>query len=169
MKKVFQTITDKDNGNCMQAVVASLFELSLEEVPNFIEFNKKEDTNHVSEMWKFFEERGYNFTCINRMPSESSEKLISVAKFDGGINGYFYGSVESQTFPGVSHAVVIDSDLNIVHDPNPNQLALNLKPDDVNGFIAVTEFVIGKTGKLFRMDEWDNATKEERDENVFSS
>lgn len=37
MKKVFQTIVDKDHGNCMQAVVASLFELELDDVPNFIE------------------------------------------------------------------------------------------------------------------------------------
>jgi hypothetical protein len=35
MIKVYQTIVDKHHGNCMQAAIASLLELSLEEVPNF--------------------------------------------------------------------------------------------------------------------------------------
>jgi len=36
MKKVFQTRVSKENGNCAQAVIASLFELRLEEVPDFV-------------------------------------------------------------------------------------------------------------------------------------
>lgn len=35
MKPVFQTIDDPPHGNCMQAAIASILELSLEDVPNF--------------------------------------------------------------------------------------------------------------------------------------
>ena len=41
MKKVYQTIVDKGLGNCMQAVIASLLDLELIEVPNFITFGRK--------------------------------------------------------------------------------------------------------------------------------
>lgn len=36
MKPVFQTIFDNRTGNCLQACVASIFELGLEDVPNFV-------------------------------------------------------------------------------------------------------------------------------------
>lgn len=52
-------------------------------------------------------------------------------EYDGGINGFFFASVPSQTFKCVTHAVIINKDLKIVHDPNPNQLALKLKPEDI--------------------------------------
>jgi len=155
LKKVFQTIVDKGKGNCMQAAVASLFELPLEEVPNFIAFDDKEkfpDTNWFIEMNKFYRKNGYTegITPIHRRGNDTLEQMIAIAKFDGGVNGYLEATVQSQTFPDVYHSVVIDTDLNIVHDPNPNQLALKLTPDDVIGFAVVTDFIIGKTGKLFR-------------------
>ena len=169
MKKVYQTVVDKDKGNCMQATIASILELPLDDVPNFIEFDKKPGTSSQSELIRYLSTKGYDYCYINRGRHDSTEFLRKVAKFDGGVNGFFYASVPSQSFEGCGHAVVIDTDLNIVHDPNPNQLALNLTPDDVEGFIVVTEFIIGKTGKLFRQEEWDNATEEERDANIYKS
>lgn len=38
MKPINQTITDFKQGNCIQACAASIFELKLEEVPNFMEY-----------------------------------------------------------------------------------------------------------------------------------
>ena len=35
--------------------------------------------------------------------------VIKCLKYDGGINGYFYASVPSQTFENGTHAVVVDS------------------------------------------------------------
>lgn len=169
MKKVYQTTVDKGKGNCMQAAIASLLELSLDEVPNFIEFDGKEKTSSSLELMKFLKEKGYDYCYINRREDHGhgTEFLKKVAKFDGGISGFLYASVPSQTFKGVGHAVVIDLDLNVVHDPNPNQLAMNLTPDDVEGFVVVTEFVIGKTGKFFKMDEWENTSEQERNENIY--
>jgi hypothetical protein len=165
MKKIFQTIIDKDHGNCEQATIASLLELELNEVPNFIEYKEKSWSTSVV---GFLSSKGFDVCCINRRRDrDTTEFLKKVAKFDGGYKGYFHASVLSQTFPDVDHAVIIDVDLNIVHDPNPNQRALKLTPDDVESFITMHPMVIGKTGKLFTEEEWDNATEEEKDLNTW--
>lgn len=166
-----QSCVDQNHGNCMQAVIASLFDLQLENVPNFIEFDGKENTSSQFELMKFLHSKGYDYCYINRREDlgQGTEFLKKVAKFDKGINGYFYASVPSQTFKNVGHAVVVDSELNVVHDPNPNQLATKLSPDDIEGIIVVTDFVIGKTGKLFTMDEWESISEEEREENIYRS
>ena len=63
--------------------------------------------------------------------------------------------------------MVIDKDFNVVHDPNPNQLALKLSPEDVIGFYVTKEMTIGKTGKCFTPEQWDNLSEEERDANTY--
>lgn len=163
MKKVYQTIVDKDKGNCMQAAIASLLDLELNDVPNFIEF--AESGEWFRTMYGFLHDNGYRMGSIykDRHPTEF---MIKIAHFDGGVDGYFYATVPSQTFEGVGHAVIVDKDLNIVHDPNPNQLAMNLTPNDVQCIVVMHSMVIGKTGKLFKQDEWDNASPEERLENT---
>jgi hypothetical protein len=168
MKKVYQTIIDKNKGDCMRAAVASLFELPLNKVPDFMKFDGMKNTSPGYELHRFFFDRGFDYCYINRREDlkQGTKFLKKVAKFDGGINGFFYASVKSQTFEGRFHAVIIDSNLNIVHDPNPNGRALLLKPDDVEGFIITKDMVIGKTGKLFTMEKWDKASEEERDKNT---
>jgi hypothetical protein len=136
MKKVYQTIIDQNKGNCMQAVMASLFNKDLEEVPNFIEFKEWFHPFH-----KFIEENGYkykgmlhnkNYTRLNCPSSEcfKEEKWHrpsimtkkSLYKY-GGVDGIFYAGVLSPKFfswqKQTSHAVLIDRDFNIVHDPSP--------------------------------------------------
>lgn len=166
MKKVFQTIVDKEKGNCMQAAIASLYETELNEVPNFIEYDADENTSAHQELWRFMNEKGHCYLYINRDDRNTTEFMKKIAKFDGGINGYFIASIKSQTFDDVYHAVVIDTNLNIVHDPNPNQLSLKLTPDDVEGFVSAKDIIIGSTGKLFTKEEWNNASKEEKNNNT---
>ena len=163
MRKVYQTIIDKDKGNCMQAAVASLMDLDLDRVPDFISFGE-----NWYKVWDdFWNDMGYTNALIQIHKGRHDTKLLKrVAKFDGGINGYFYAVVPSQTYLDKTHAVVVDSDLNIVHDPNPNGKALLLKPEDVISILTMTEFIIGKTGKIFTMKERDNTTEEERDLNT---
>lgn len=117
MKKVFQTIESGERGNCMQAVVASLFDLELKDVPNFIYFDSGNGEAN-DKMWDFFMSKGFNPSSFGTFDTPI-DKYREACKFDGGINGYFYASVKSQTFDTVSHAVVINSSLEIVHDPNP--------------------------------------------------
>ena len=161
MIKVYQTIVGKKRGNCMQATVASLLELPLDDVPHFL---LKKNLGTFG-MHKFFWKLGFEPCYINRGKFDT-EFMRKIAVFDGGVNGYFYGVVKSQTFENVWHAVIVDENLNIVHDPNPNQKALKLLPDDVEGIYVMHDMVIGKTGKLFTKEEWDNTTEEERDENT---
>jgi len=125
MKKIFQTIVDKDKGNCTQAVIASLFELPLEEVPNFISFGDK----WFDVLWKFVQERGYEFegTLHNtKFPigSEFSDRPSNIPKLKemSGVNGFFYASVLSPKYYKrgenlASHAVIVDKDCTIVTRP----------------------------------------------------
>jgi len=163
MKPIFQTIVDKDHGNCEQAVIASLLELELNDVPNFIEHQEK---SWFTSVVGFLHSKGFDACCINRRRNESTEFLQRVARFDKGYKGCFYASVSSQTFKDVKHAVIVDENLKIIHDPNPNQKALLLTPDDIELIIVMNPMIIGKTGKLFTMEEWDNTTEEERDLNT---
>lgn len=151
MKKVYQTVVDKHKGNCMQAVIASLFEKELEEVPNFIELG---DT-WLLDLLNYFKEQGYpNVGLVNNPKiNKANFSFKEVAKYDGGVQGFFYATVPSQTFKGGTHAVVCNTNLKIVHDPNPNQLALNLKPKDIIQIICVQNFYIDKNGKI---KEYDN-------------
>lgn len=167
MKKVYQTIIDKDHGNCMQAAIASLLGKDLVEVPNFIESEKGTRRYEDTMMGYLHKVCGYDACTVNKYHHETTEFLKKVARFDGGVGGYFYATVPSQTFPDCMHAVIVDMDLNIVHDPNPNGNALKLTPDDVLDIMVMHEMIIGKTGTLFTKEEWCNINDEERDLNTY--
>lgn len=148
MKKVFQTVVDKGFGNCMQAATASVLNLEMHEVPNFIEYLDCKDTGPHFELMKFVNGLGYDYTIWTSSYRNGKEKLVlrnsiaetkAVLDADGGVDGYFYASVQSRTFDDVSHAVVIDKDMNIVHDPNPNQLALNLTEMDILDIMTMSD------------------------------
>ena len=44
-----------------------------------------------------------------------------------------------------------------------------VKPDDVVGFVVHRDFIIGKTGTIFTLEEWDALPQETKDENIFKS
>jgi len=134
MIKVYQTIVDKDHGNCMQAAIASLFELPLEKVPHFLEAGQK----WFEIFYKFVRDQGYDFDgtlynynqwrIINKREGVPTAKLrnrLHIIKKMEGVGGYFYASVYSPKYydlkdkPPVTHAVIIDKNFNIVHDVNP--------------------------------------------------
>lgn len=144
MIKVYQTIIDPIKGNCMQAALASLFELTLEEVPNFIELE-----NWIQEYKNFYKQKGLEFGILSNTPKELLKKAL---KYDGGVNGYFNASVPSKTFENVSHAVIIDSDLTVVHDPNPNNLWLGHKDTDVIEVTITKQFYIDKDNTIKTFD-----------------
>ena len=128
MIKTFQTIIDKKCGNCMQAAIASLFEIPLEEAPDF----KKLKQQWFSELWKFIEERGYkyegsfyNYLNNKRLfPSEKSQDRFNELSGMSGVHGYFYATVYSPKYydngdeQPITHAVIIDKNYNIVHHVN---------------------------------------------------
>jgi len=130
--------------------MASLFDKELIDMPLF-----NPDGSQGLEVMKYFKDNGYDYGCFSRR--EKGHKLQSgvlcptieeAAKYDGGVNGYFYASVPSQTFEGITHAVVVDIELNVVHDPNPNELALKLKPEDVISIITTGGWHINFDGEF---------------------
>lgn len=126
MTPIYQTILDKGRGNCMQATTASLFDLSLDEVPNFIELG----CEWFNIMGTMYLDRGYDLCCFN--PNRDIELVKEVLKADKGVNGYWCASVNSIFFgEGVTHSVIIDKDLNIVHDPNLNNKGYIYKIEDI--------------------------------------
>ena len=149
MKKVDQTNVVLGEGNCMQAVVASLLELDLKKVPNFIKYANHKTKDPYWEMYTFMEKHGYKMSEIDIKIGDKPISALDVTEIDGGINGYFYAEVPSQTHSGVNHAVVVDKNLNIVHDPNPNRLALDLTPDDIIHFYTFKDnWYFDLNGKL---------------------
>lgn len=141
MKKVFQTVVDKNKGNCMQAAIASLFNKDLNDVPNFIEYVNWYEMieNYVKSEGYEFVDIFYNFKfnsllhfktdCFEK-PKHCEEYGVSslLNKVEGeyqykGVDGLFYGVVCSpKNFEFNDHryhAVLVDRFCNVVHDPNP--------------------------------------------------
>lgn len=122
MKPVYQTISNNINGNCLAAMVASLLEKSIEEVPNFVESD-----DWFAAMQAFMFRFGYVYDqyLINGNRTELSDE--DKAKHEwfqqklpeyGSIDGFYDAVVFSKNFPGAYHAVVYDRNFNIVHDPS---------------------------------------------------
>ena len=138
MIKVYQTIVDEGNGNCMQAALATLLGLKLEEVPHFLEYKD----GWFKPFWDFLQKNGYeyngmlhnkNYTSLWHTKKECWEKpkyhypsIITPKRLykEEGVNGLFYAGVLSPNYfswgarKDSTHAVLIDKDYNIVHDPN---------------------------------------------------
>jgi len=104
-----QTIVNKTKGNCIQAVVASMFELDMTQVPNFVLFGKK----YWNMLYYFIWGLGYQIGCrdIKFFPL-SREHLI---------NGCIMASVKSKTYKHVTHAILVNSVGKVIHDPNPKK------------------------------------------------
>lgn len=99
----------------MQAAVATLLDLKLEEVPNFISLT--EELWHTAFI-KFFKKHGYSWQGNCKFEPD----LYWNFEEKHAINGHFYASAPSRTFEGRSHAIIVDLNAKVVHDPNPNKL-----------------------------------------------
>jgi len=97
MKAVFQTKFGKPHGNCLQACVATVLELELETVPNFVDF---EDWR--GELQAFLARYGFWAVWLADGPTPRGYHLIE------GIGPR-----------GLCHAVVGHNG-EIVHDPHPD-------------------------------------------------
>ena len=139
MTPVYQTIIGRGDGNgplgnCMQAVIASLLDLPLEEVPHFLLWgNRWYLCFEEFLLSKGYEDYGYiwNNYRVGHIGEDELRGIKSLPLENCGVKGYFYAAVYSPGFfnaeefcenPFLSptHAVIIDNKFNIVHDPNPN-------------------------------------------------
>ncbi|MDA8120769.1 MAG: hypothetical protein M0Z85_12210 [Gammaproteobacteria bacterium] len=99
MTPISQTRFEKNgqNGNCMQAATASMLDLPLRLVPNFIE--SKDANKHMDE---FFEAMGYR---VVERPKDAVPR------------GFYF--VTGTSTQGHQHIVIYRNGV-LVHDPNPN-------------------------------------------------
>jgi len=111
---VFQTTfgdgsDGSEPGNCQAACIATLLDLSIEEVPNFAKFGVK----YWDEQEAFLAKHGLWLMYTKEEPCTSSVV-------------HYIGSGISPR--GLRHAVIM-LDEEIVHDPHPSQAGLVGKPD----------------------------------------
>jgi len=122
MIKVFQQRIEKGKGDCMQAAIASLFECTMEETPKFIEYSE----GYFPPLYEFIKVRGYDLEGYLYPNTPIKELSFDELKNCQGVNGFFYASVYSPKFnpdghnSGTTHAVIVDKEGKVVHDPNPN-------------------------------------------------
>ena len=117
MKRVDQMIVSVDKGDCTRACLASILELNIAEVPNFIEKGNR----WFDDFWKFIKTYGYQYYGVGWLvgPERPHGHIL---KESPNIDGYVIASVPSRTFEIVGHSVVMDLDGVVIHDPNPNKL-----------------------------------------------
>lgn len=112
MKPVDQMYVDSNRGDCQRATIASIFELELEQVPHFRLYT---DSDWFLVYYYFIYSLGYEYMGSMRIDKNKLD-------IEDSINGYFDACVPSKTFDNGFHAVVIDCNGVVVHDPNPNKL-----------------------------------------------
>ena len=123
MKKIKQTILDLKHGNCMQACVASLFELPLNEIPNFMKDGGDRYDYHLQKWCK-----KKNLLCLD--VSIEDEHLLKYFK-----DIYLIGVGISPRDSNNNHAVIIKNG-KIIHDPHPSNKGLMGKPTRYSIFIV---------------------------------
>ncbi len=135
MRKVYQKIIDPEKGDCLRAVICSLLGISDRKVPNFVTVKNWTDC-----MRRFLGSKGYSYEymmlhnpnvhniynpteCCDECGQSDPSLLLDAIKDHEGIDGLFLATVFSpmyfnyETF--AEHAVIIDKNFNVVHDPNP--------------------------------------------------
>lgn len=121
MKLVDQTIFEKDLGDCARACIASIFELTIKEVPNFWEHTHDADT-----FWRLNNEWLSDKKGCRLFPvalAEGSEHLLS---------GVLCIAIGRTRRGGEDHAVVWRD--GIVHDPHPARSGFS---DDPEVFVLI--------------------------------
>ena len=118
MIPIDQTIVSRGDGDCTRACVASILDLTIEQVPHFLRFK---DTwfNHLT---SFFWTMGYRSEGTAHLYKEGKSKPHCHSLYKTpSIKGYFIASVPSKTFENIGHSVIINKKGIVVHDPNPNK------------------------------------------------
>jgi len=132
--KIFQ----KGNEDSMQAALATLLSSPYEYIPNFEQPGVKPLHQFIKEDAPGF---GYGGVLYND-PGVIPELHLSVLKNYKGVAGYFLATVKSPQYheEGITQNVIIDSNFNILHDPNPRNANVKKYPDaDALGFNGILQ------------------------------
>lgn len=118
MKKIFQTKYGKEKGNCFQAALASLFELKLNDVPDFCNIYSTETEEWYEQFIKWLRRKGYSSLSVeaddlNRLNYKDCYLLITGKNKDD-----------------VNHCVIYRNG-EVVHNPNKNCKGIKPKQIDI--------------------------------------
>lgn len=112
MKPVMQTALGLD-GNCFAACLASLFDLGIDDLPNFVAQQRERDgSDWAVPVREWLRARGFGIVMIGLNGDESVLREL----------GGFY-IVSGQSVPGVWHATLWSGG-RLVHDPHPSQCGI---------------------------------------------
>lgn len=167
MKLIHQRIIDERRGDCIQCCLCSLLDLNYEDIPDLF-------SSGVMGFWysveRALEDNGYWIRtelynpiiddlykptdyCFNPRPKFDDEYSLDRLSEYEGVNRLYIGIVLSPKYFkwyddlwSATHAVIVNEDCSIVHDPNPNYMDLNEYPlARVLGYNGVTKvYVIEK-------------------------
>lgn len=134
MKPVDQTVLSKPDenvwGNCLEACVASLLEIPIEDVPNF-----GIDSGWFGRYLAFIREQGYEMPSHFHFPG--GFPFGAGPDLGVGVDGCFIAAGPSprQLHFGdgapLYHAVIVDASGNVVHDPHPSRAGV-LRVEEVD-------------------------------------
>lgn len=153
MVPVYQTIFNTTNGNCVAAIVASMLHLNIEDVPNFVETDDYWKAYDEFMLTKGYEYNGYLINPSRPLPEEEKQKYEhfrgeQLPSF-GDINGCYDATVFSPgyfdaekykndpDYKPVTHAILVDRQFNIVHDPNPKYKGIKYPLTDELGYNGI--------------------------------
>lgn len=107
------TISSPKNGDCLRACVASLLDMDIKKVPNFVANGRGNNGK-----WFNHPKRGlYNFLLNHGYEYYGYAPAIKAISSCNGIDGYFIGVVDSVNFKGSTHAVIFKG-MKLAHDPS---------------------------------------------------
>ena len=139
MNKIYQTIVEAGNGNCVAACVASILNKGLDDIPplspddaqmrNLIDFMKGIGYDYKGSLYNknyWILQHPNSIYCFENTDWYEPQILTKEKISDmSGIDGLFLAVVYSPKFSNFrfgsdrgTHQVIVDKDLNIVHDPN---------------------------------------------------
>lgn len=124
-------------GDCLRACVASIFELTLDEVPHFVEIMYQRQARHDTEKewgqssWGMLNSWAWSFGVgVNEFIYQFQGRRMWTAEPLHYHPGYWIASVDSrdpstaQMGSNFAHAVVMNGP-EVKHDPNPDSRAVN--------------------------------------------
>lgn len=111
---VDQEIVDKGYGDCLRACYASLLGLPIDAVPNFIRHEQRWFLVLNQFLWTC----GWNFAGTGWWYRDRPR----TPRYEESIRGFLKASVDSRVYKGGSHAVIINCNGLVVHDPSPYKL-----------------------------------------------
>lgn len=122
MKIVDQRSIDPDTGDCFRACLASLLEIPYEEAFDII---AARDGNFGwgTPFGAWLKSKGFSWegNYSNEGKPLDPWELIKISP---GLNRLYIGWGYSPRFENVTHAVIVDGDIKIVHDPHPSRLGV---------------------------------------------